>query len=118
MRCGNTRQIPLLSLNKSYVEKLKSVQNHAKFEKLNDVLHMPQANENGEMDWNALENNQLESNYNEIIKLEKLDYFDKSAPAKKVDGSLGNKGVGNFEQMVENAQTLQELQDIQNRMNN
>lgn len=102
----------------SYVEKLKSVQNHAKFEKLNDVLHMPQANENGEMDWNALENNQLESNYNEIIKLEKLDYFDKSAPAKKVDGSLGNKGVGNFEQMVENAQTLQELQDIQNRMNN
>jgi len=102
---------------KLYISSLKQVEGNSKFEKASKLLAMPDKTEDGELQWDNLDDAQLESNFNEVGKLNELDYFgEENAPAKKVDGSLGSQTGNSLEDRIGSATTFKELEEIQSDM--
>ena len=98
-----------------YIDKVKSIEGHTAFEKVQELLKVPEKKDDS-FDWDSLEDNDLEVNYNEIQKLEKLDYFG-STPKKSTDGSLASQGTADISDQIAQANTFEELKNIQESLN-
>jgi len=98
-----------------FVDKIQGVVDNPKFEKASEFFTLPEKDEDGTYLWDKLDEAQIDSNLNELVKLQKLDYFGVTTPPKKdVDGSLNSQPNNtSFENRVANATTFAELQQIQ-----
>ncbi len=99
-------------------KKLNELSNHPYFDKAKKFLHIPDEDKEGNRDWDSLDDNQVEHNQKELLKLEELDYFNNQPKKKEVDGSLKATAPSSVAQEIESATTMEALQEIQKRFNN
>ena len=98
--------------------KLSKLMEHPYFEKAKKFLHIPEADKEGNIDWDSLEENQVENNQKELSRLEDLDYFNNQPKKKEVDGSLKATAPNSVIQEIESATSMDALKEIQKRFNN
>lgn len=95
--------------------KLETYMKHPNFDKASKFLNVPEANKEGVIDWESLDESQIETNQKELARLEDLDYFNNQPKKKEVDGSLKVNAPNSVELDVQNATSMDQLREIQKR---
>ena len=97
--------------------KLNELMEHPYFDKAKKFLHIPDVDKEGNVDWDSLDESQVENNQKELSRLEDLDYFNNQPKKKEVDGSLKATAPNSVTHEIESATTIEALQEIQSRFN-
>jgi len=97
--------------------KLVKLMDHPYFDKAKKFLHIPEADKEGVVNWESLDDSQVEKNQQELQRLEELDYFNNQPKKKDVDGSFKATAPNSVTDEIESATSMDALREIQKRFN-
>ena len=100
----------------SFLNRYNKVKNDPRFEKASSFLKMPEAGENGEMDFTEISNDDMASNLTELKKLDQLDYFSSPEKPKEAHADQVPKGQQDFGTRVKGATSMADLEKLNEEM--
>lgn len=98
---------------KSFGTTLGTIKEHANFEKAKALFTLPEPDAEGNYDVSKMSEDDLEKNVEKLNELEGLDYFGATTGKVDVDGNKQKTTPKGFDDSVNEAKSLEELQAIQ-----
>lgn len=100
----------------SFLNRFNTVKEDPRFEKASTFLKLPEAGENGEMDFENISNEDMAHNLTELKKLDQLDYFSNEEKPREAHADQVPKGQADFNTRVKSADSIDALEKLNEEM--
>lgn len=101
---------------KSFLNRFNAVKEDPRFEKASTFLKLPEAGENGEMDFESITNDEMAHNLTELKKLDQLDYFSNEEKPREAHADQVPKGQADLNTRIKSADSIEALEKLNEEM--